>query len=581
MSRDQLQKSQPSQLQNQNESSQQEGQSFAPPAFQLKASTAASANTSKTTAQMADGERTGTITAQELNVRSGPSGSSTKVGTKKNGDKVTIFEEKNGWIRIGDGQWVSANYVKIASQANASAPQNDGGPNMDQLAQEVYEAMFGGYTGMGTDEEKVYQNLSKLNKDNALIGAFKDAYKAKFGRDVVGDIMSEFSDNWLDNELSKALGYLNISVPAPAPKPDNADGSDSTGNNSENGETQATETFDASTLKDKSAYAKSVAAADQLYGTKQNDLGLTRKKEAQKGEISWKSTSEFADEDAYYAAIDAKYAKRNEKEGTKITDDQKALLEIARKASRNESFFQQVIQSNENGKKAKIDYANAQLSNDAFTFSSVLKTRIERFHKFVVTLGMYSNIVEKPGSQSCLRDRPKAHLWATEHNLLYKSGYKDHYVTKLKAMNDDATFRNGDNVVDKDGNSWAKSSHFVDSAGKQVGSEGSGAMDKTKSFEKIKAYVDTKNYRSNKSSAAAEGYEAGDVKRWPTPDAVGVSNHIDGNAIDLSKGAFGSFMNDPIIDFIAWEFGVVRNTAREQWHFEATGMPKRKTEYEE
>ena len=53
-----------------------------------------------------------------LNVRSGPSTNNSVVGSLSNGTQVTIYEENNGWYRIGDNQWVSAQYIAI----NGSTP---------------------------------------------------------------------------------------------------------------------------------------------------------------------------------------------------------------------------------------------------------------------------------------------------------------------------------------------------------------------------------------------------------------------------------------------------------------------------
>ena len=46
-----------------------------------------------------------------LNVRSGAGTGSPIVGSLKNGDKVTVYETRNGWSRIGEGKWVSAQYL--------------------------------------------------------------------------------------------------------------------------------------------------------------------------------------------------------------------------------------------------------------------------------------------------------------------------------------------------------------------------------------------------------------------------------------------------------------------------------------
>lgn len=57
--------------------------------------------------------RTGTVTVSNtLNIRSGPGTSYGRTGSLKNGTKVTIVEEKNGWGKLKQGGWVSLQYVK-------------------------------------------------------------------------------------------------------------------------------------------------------------------------------------------------------------------------------------------------------------------------------------------------------------------------------------------------------------------------------------------------------------------------------------------------------------------------------------
>lgn len=54
----------------------------------------------------------GTATTEGLNVRSGP-GTKYGIVTKlKKGEPVTVFAEKTGFYRIGDGQWVSKSLIK-------------------------------------------------------------------------------------------------------------------------------------------------------------------------------------------------------------------------------------------------------------------------------------------------------------------------------------------------------------------------------------------------------------------------------------------------------------------------------------
>lgn len=54
----------------------------------------------------------GTATTNGLNVRSGPSTKHSIVVKLPKGAAVQAFEEKNGWYRIGDGQWVIKTLIK-------------------------------------------------------------------------------------------------------------------------------------------------------------------------------------------------------------------------------------------------------------------------------------------------------------------------------------------------------------------------------------------------------------------------------------------------------------------------------------
>lgn len=55
-----------------------------------------------------------------LNIRSGKGTGYSVVGGLKNGQAVTVYEESNGWSRIGNGQWVSSQYL-TGSASSSSA----------------------------------------------------------------------------------------------------------------------------------------------------------------------------------------------------------------------------------------------------------------------------------------------------------------------------------------------------------------------------------------------------------------------------------------------------------------------------
>ncbi|MBL7783812.1 MAG: SH3 domain-containing protein [Saprospiraceae bacterium] len=55
----------------------------------------------------------GKVNTRELNVRSGPATTFNIVTKLAQNAIVSIFEEKNGWFRIGSGRWVSKNYIDL------------------------------------------------------------------------------------------------------------------------------------------------------------------------------------------------------------------------------------------------------------------------------------------------------------------------------------------------------------------------------------------------------------------------------------------------------------------------------------
>lgn len=60
--------------------------------------------------------KTGTVynIRTRLNVRSGPGTNYRVVGSKYNGNVVTIYDSSNGFYKIGTNQWVSSQYVRVS-----------------------------------------------------------------------------------------------------------------------------------------------------------------------------------------------------------------------------------------------------------------------------------------------------------------------------------------------------------------------------------------------------------------------------------------------------------------------------------
>ncbi|MBR6555163.1 MAG: SH3 domain-containing protein, partial [Clostridia bacterium] len=56
--------------------------------------------------------RTGTVRVNtSLNIRSGPGTGYSRVGSLKNGDTVTLIDERDGWGALLQGGWVSLDYI--------------------------------------------------------------------------------------------------------------------------------------------------------------------------------------------------------------------------------------------------------------------------------------------------------------------------------------------------------------------------------------------------------------------------------------------------------------------------------------
>lgn len=68
----------------------------------------------------------GHVTASALNVRSGIGTKNAVVRKLSRNDMVTIYETKGGWVRIGDSEWVSGDFIKEGKPAKVSTGKGKG-----------------------------------------------------------------------------------------------------------------------------------------------------------------------------------------------------------------------------------------------------------------------------------------------------------------------------------------------------------------------------------------------------------------------------------------------------------------------
>lgn len=89
----------------------------------------------------------GTVDAPSgLNVRSGVGVSNSKVGLLGDGEEVTVYEEKDGWLRIGENEWVHGGFINKTSipQEPELAEPIQGPPEQIIEAPQAESALFPG-----------------------------------------------------------------------------------------------------------------------------------------------------------------------------------------------------------------------------------------------------------------------------------------------------------------------------------------------------------------------------------------------------------------------------------------------------
>lgn len=97
-----------------------------------------------------------------LNVRSGAGTSYTIVKQLSNQTTVTIYETKNGWYRIGDNQWVCADYVLIGKTYTVSVNSY---LNVRSGPSTMYSSVGKKYNGNKVIVYEVKNNFGHIGRD--------------------------------------------------------------------------------------------------------------------------------------------------------------------------------------------------------------------------------------------------------------------------------------------------------------------------------------------------------------------------------------------------------------------------------
>ena len=222
-----------------------------------------------------------------------------------------------------------------------------------------------------------------------------------------------------------------------------------------------------------------------------------------------------------------------------------------------------------------VQYNALDLAREGNTLNADLRQRLDVFYKFL----QYQKLIfsGKVTASDGVRSASEAHRWSTAYNI--RMGNIG--LSRLQQLT---------GGKDKDGNLWYNPT--TDDVFKDVALS---AAEVQAELEKQKADPNYKIKTTKKvldetatmvnivaratgywdGALAAEGYPGNDERRLPNLTTVGVSNHITGNAVDITfPFTFNYF--DPVIDALAAIFGLfraVREGGEEYWHYERLGMP--------
>lgn len=130
--------------------------------------------------------KVGEVTAYSLNIRSGPTTSTSVIGGLKKGDKVDILSSKNGWYNIKYGSktgWVSGDYISINNSSTDNENSSDGSPSSGKKL--VATMGLNVRAGGSTKYEKI--GYIKRNNSVEMVGVDSSGwYKVKLSDGTIG-----------------------------------------------------------------------------------------------------------------------------------------------------------------------------------------------------------------------------------------------------------------------------------------------------------------------------------------------------------------------------------------------------------
>lgn len=148
--------------------------------------------------------QTGVVTADTLNIRSGPSTKHSIVSYAKKNDKVTILDSSNGWYKVklssGKEGWASASYITKTSSNNDSSISAKKKVSVSRL-------------NMRSGASTSYRVITVLNKGEVVevISESNGWSKVKYdGR--LGYVSSEYIENIEEESTNKTTKQVNTAT---------------------------------------------------------------------------------------------------------------------------------------------------------------------------------------------------------------------------------------------------------------------------------------------------------------------------------------------------------------------------------